>query len=1732
MVSPFQANPFERETQAFLNQIRAEEERQRRFILAQAAERRRAEEIARKIQEDQLALQRSKHFEELNKIPELPPGQEYVPPVNQPADPAFVKGVDVRPEDEREEPFRFTGGFAPGIRSNIANAGITALGAIEPAYNTAVGLVSRGLKGEQEFDKQFRQVMEERAEQGKGAGIRQFFAAGTEAARRAQPAQQGAEIFASWLLPWLDALGNAGIPQETLDQFQELREQYFEEETGEKWDDTGFFRNASADIRASRRAYKDINLPKYYKGTVEIALDPLNLLPGAGWVNDAKFVTTAAKATAKGAVVNLPRALIDSPKTAVSAKARILETWRAANEVPAEELTLDAIKAKADAGKEIIDNTDIGVLQRQFQQESLAGSARAAARKKEIAALRKNQSLLDKKSKEWQEIESAIKVLEEEAEAASKIKIRTGAEIKELAEAQMGERTAPQIAGAFDYIEPVIIGNRADDRIGQGARFFDETDDATNAQRRIDTSDELNELAEANIRSGQDDAITIGKEADAVDPNDMNVAQKLGYRIGQLGVKAVGETVASRLPSGVSPKNVSVQGAFREMYYKLPEAIQMPFTGVINAITPRLIAKLNKPDLNTERIKSALINANLQNRAAVVVNNIQAVTGSAKQVFGETIENAIIDLNKLDPTGRTGAAVKTALKNRYGTIVEGFENLRFHESDVINAVVNVSEVRLSNGAVTIVYDIADNFKKAGSPFFQNGQITRQGNYLIQRAKAYGEFAKLLDESGIPIGVAADGAEIMLSGAARIKRLMDDGAFASRFVWSKTNGGLRGNADATFEKYYNKARTLLDPDELLAAVDSGRIAYATPEDTLSVYASGVYKQIADAALEERLIKLFQDPSNGLAEKYGVKVVKDLKNVLKSGEEKEFKKIGAAGEYGGRKTKDVVYKLEDTGELKRLTDQTTPTERQRLFDSLLFTDDKAAARFAKDFDVLLENKEGLFGLLKHRMITSTVGRTAADISRIFRLAGTGVDVGLLAIYGPVILGKASSDILRGLAKGDAKLVQQGKKLHKALADATIDSFISLARPDQIQARMYNPERRDLLRRMNLAGVTLSRPTVEAYEAINNSGPISKWLTKPGETLSWPQARRKNLQSVLKRFEGAWSTFIDEVKISSFEAMTDHINKADNLSDAAKAEMYREIGDFLNKATGTLSSEAAGLTKFQRQIETTFLFFSPRMTRSMIALLSDGMTRGGASGAAAREGVIGGWFALQAYTWAVGQALGQDVNLDPNQPHYLQVQIGNDWVGPSSQVVSLPRAAYRAIAGPDDVDAIYKDFNEDGGYKDNEWFRLLRSRAFTAPGGSMIIDAITEEDYFGQPYEGPKSFATAQSRKALPFWMQDLVVADPYRIGYSTAVAEFAGLRTRPLSAYERRRQIRDQAANDKYGAEGFNGYNSLDPTRKKQLNKELKEGVSSDVSASVLNAFTTVNELIDRRRELNQIETTTVDEFYDEIDEVTERKTKKQNDVFSRFERIPEYGVADLRKELQKINKEFSPQFEALYDKSETGKYVEVHNFLKKLNNVQGTERTEEIWITSFIEQVAFNPEFEKQTEHGIDYYDYDAEAEAVLAWVDENGTEAYDYVTKNLKEGNYLHPIQQEQFFQREKYSLRYYDSPKKAAYENAAIEYGRSLAEIEKFYSDYRNGTREQQLLLSQSPIIKSINSYVRRTRELLRKEDQGLDGYLFRFGYTDTFMHPNNKDLGARGFWSSKQVIDEDTYNSFTEVQ
>ena len=1732
MVTPFSPNPFEQQTQQFLAQLRSQEEQQRRDREARAARRRDIAIRNAKIRQQQLEQELLEKY--LAPPVEEPLVQQETPIYDQPTppEPAVIKGVDV----SGEEPFQFTGGFAPGLRSNIANAGITALGAIEPALNTAIGLGSRILPGDQEFDKQFREVMEEREEQGKPAGVRQFFASSAEAARRAQPTTQGAKNFSSWLLPWLDlAPGNVGIPQETLDRFQELREQYYEEETGKKFDDAGFFTNFTADIRASRRAYDEIDLPNYYKGTIEVALDPINLAPGAGWINDAKFIKGAALTAGRAAVLT-PQAVRAIPKLPSSLK----ETWNAASEIPAK--TLDELEAKQNAGQVIIDESNNQVYADEFLNQRLEYAGKKRTLQKEIESLEKAnkpvRQQIDETTSSIEKIDEQIRLLRNEArrkttsadrqasinstllpslkrekqnikrsrkESLSQLasnnqqidelnksidqlptNIDTAKRVKDLAEAQAGERTTPQVYGHGDYVDSVITGRQAEENVAQGARYFNDVDETTEATKRAQTSNSLNEDAESVLREAQDSTF---------------------------------------------------QNILRGSFNKLPESVQMPLQGVVQAITPRLLANLEKVNLTTERIKFAITNARLQSTAATVVNRIRAKTGSSSQVFGDALESgSIINVGVLDADNAASLTqkIRTRLGSRYSETTDlspsqirealnDVEAGKFHESDLLNAVVEVRQYINAKGVTELVYDLADEFKVGNNIFWQDGKLTRQSHYFVQRAKAYGEFAKLLEEAGIPIRVALNGTTIALSGAARVRYLLSDGAFASRYVWARKSGTGRV-ADGGFEKYYNKARTLIDPDELLARVQDGSVSYVSPEDTLAIYSSAVYKQIADTALEERLIKIFRENPE-LAKKYNVVVKADIEPSLKGGE--SFVQIGGAGKESGYRTlKDVKYKLEKSGEV--VSD--SRTSRERLFDGLLFNTPEQAAKFAQDFDVLLESAEfnPFIQRFKHWLTTSKVSRTAADFTRILRLGGTGIDIGLLAIYGPVIMGKGTSDILKGLAKNDATLLRQGQNVYKGLANATVDSFISLARPDQVLARTYRPERQELLRKANVANLHLSRVQVEAYEALNSNGPFSNWLTKPTPNVNWPSRGKTALASTLNRFQGSWSTFIDEVKLSTFDALTGHLK----MEVAEEAEQIRRIADFINKGTGTLSSEAVGLTNFQRHIESTFLFFSPRMTRSMIALLSDGITRGGVEGRLARESVITAHVALQAYTWGIGQVLGQDVNLDPTKPHYMQIKIGDDWVGAGGQMVSLFRAGTRLIAGAGDEASVYQDFNEDGGYKDNEWFKLIRGRALSAPAGSAVADFILEEDFYGVPYDGFKDIAMAQAKKALPFWLQDAVSADPYRAGVPATAAAFVGFRTRPLTPYERSRDLRNQAVEQKYGGEGFTNYESLDPVRKKELNKELNSGSSSSISANVLRDYQAIEEIIEEVRESADVDSVTVNDFYEELESVRAKSDSAKAEVFRKLETLPGQTKADVRLSLSRISQDFSSEYEAIFDKSENGTFADVHEFLDRLQNVKGTERKEEVWINSYFETILFNPEFEKVTEEGVEYFDYAAFEGAKRTWLSRYGTDAYNYVQEYLDAGKDIHPVEKELIITREKYGYNYWQAPKLAAIEQTAMKFGVSIAEVERLYEQWNTGTVETKSILGKAEIIKAVKNSISAIRKSMRENDQGLDGFLFGFGYTNTLVHPLNADVSARAVWRTKQAHDEDFYNSFDVSQ
>ena len=218
------------------------------------------------------------------------PGQ-YLPVPPPTPDDIYVKNLNV----SNPEMIDYGKFFGSGVLENITEAGITTLGKLEPAMNTAAGLGARLLPGGSEFDKQLQAVVKEREEAGKAGGLRGYFASGTEAARRAEVLQRGSEYGASIALAALpDNLFGTGIDTDALNN---KRKKYFEEFTGEEWNFGNSIKYWTDDLRATRQAYLEVEQPKYVKGTLEFFGDPINLLTGGSLAE----VTAAYKIIKAGA---------------------------------------------------------------------------------------------------------------------------------------------------------------------------------------------------------------------------------------------------------------------------------------------------------------------------------------------------------------------------------------------------------------------------------------------------------------------------------------------------------------------------------------------------------------------------------------------------------------------------------------------------------------------------------------------------------------------------------------------------------------------------------------------------------------------------------------------------------------------------------------------------------------------------------------------------------------------------------------------------------------------------------------------------------------------------------------------------------------------------------------------------------------------------------------------------------------------------------------------------------------------------------------------------------------------------------------------------------------------------------------------------------------------------------------------------------------------------------------
>jgi hypothetical protein len=308
-------------------------------------------------------------------------------------------------------------------------------------------------------------------------------------------------------------------------------------------------------------------------------------------------------------------------------------------------------------------------------------------------------------------------------------------------------------------------------------------------------------------------------------------------------------------------------------------------------------------------------------------------------------------------------------------------------------------------------------------------------------------------------------------------------------------------------------------------------------------------------------------------------------------------------------------------------------------------------------------------------------------------------------------------------------------------------------------------------------------------------SKWGDEGVDVLN--KMRRYN---PVTRLGTGFNVFQDVGKLELWKSM-----RGFTATDALTA---RELTSHINNMLGTLNTRMLGVSPTQRQIEGGLLLFSPRYTRSAFALVAELARSSGRPGTleglATRESMraIGSFIAAGTLLmYAVGEATGSEVQLDPLKPGWLSVKIGGQQVGISGATRSLLDTLFR-------ITAIASGTNENSEMADLVGFDpfnpehrsqnpILQYALGRMPPG--IREILTRETFDGQKIEGPAEMTRELAKEFLPFALQAQLFPPPGVEGQSplAMIPESLGLRARPLSAYERLQEAQDRIAGEAAG-----------------------------------------------------------------------------------------------------------------------------------------------------------------------------------------------------------------------------------------------------------------------------------------------------------------------------------------------
>ena len=333
---------------------------------------------------------------------------------------------------------------------------------------------------------------------------------------------------------------------------------------------------------------------------------------------------------------------------------------------------------------------------------------------------------------------------------------------------------------------------------------------------------------------------------------------------------------------------------------------------------------------------------------------------------------------------------------------------------------------------------------------------------------------------------------------------------------------------------------------------------------------------------------------------------------------------------------------------------------------------------------------------------------------------------------------------------------------------------------------------------------------------------------------------------------------------------------------------------------------------------------------------------------------------------------------------------------------------------------------------------------------------------------------------------------------------------MSSNERRRELRDSVAIDAYGAKWTD------------INGLQRDKISSGEGEISLSDFEELQRL-DAEVAKGTVER---GDLTDIVVEKYKSKRLKINDEFNvKIQEGRDYltaGSIDLPTfrtlYLSEANSTRRVKLEELHDSE--GEFAEAIAYFEGNAKRFGEDKPEDIAYNEFITTIIATDEFEDPM--GLDW---EAKEEAVEIFQAKWGGEVYAYILERFGTVRDLDAVVYEIYKGKQHFNYYWGDT------ERATLASMPNSSALQEAYREYKSATDNRQFDMRETvPYLKEFIAKLSRVKKAMRETDVDLDRWMFRMGYSNTLVHPENEFSpdgvdDAREYWRDPHPMPLQTF-------